>query len=176
MAKEVPFTALFLLVKMLDIGLTTVYFIVIGLVAAKLFDMAYGKFNKEDYKHVSKVRLFLEIAFHIFLIGIAAYVLRNVVGFIPFPLEGVAGFQHKRLKELGGGAAMPFILYFLQDNLHDKTAYFAESVFGINPKDSASAELVMPGTAPAAQKEPVEIEGEEEFAAAPVPAATAPSL
>jgi len=142
MPREVPFTATFLGVKLLDIGLTTTYFFVIGLVCAKLFDLVYGKFKKEDYKNVSKAMLLLDILAHLFLIGIAAYVLRNIVGLIPFPLNGVAGFDHKRLKELSGGTVLAMILLFFQQNLRDKINYFAESVLEIQavPKTAESVE------------------------------------
>jgi hypothetical protein len=131
MPREVPFTPLFLGVKLLDIGLTTTYFFVIGLLCAKLFDLVYGKFKKKDYKDISKPVLLLDILSHLFLIGIAAYVLRNIVGLIPFPLNGVAGFDHKRLKELSGGTVLAMILLFFQQNLRDKINYFAETVFDI---------------------------------------------
>ena len=144
MAREVPFTAAFLSVKLLDIGLTTMYFFVIGLVAAKIFDIVYGKFKVEDYKKINKGLLFLDILFHMFLVGITAYALRNVIGLIPFPLEGVAGFEHKRLKELSGGTALSLILLFFQDNLRDKVTYFADSVFGISPDDAKTAADVDP--------------------------------
>jgi hypothetical protein len=143
MPREVPFTPTFLAVKLLDIGLTTTYFFVIGLVFAKLFDLLYGKFKKEDYKNVSKPVLFVDILAHLFLIGITAYILRNMIGLIPFPLDGVAGFQHKRLKELSGGTVLAMILLFFQQNLRDKISYFAESVLGIQavPKNTEETDV-----------------------------------
>ena len=143
MPREVPFTPTFLAVKLLDIGLTTTYFFVIGLVCAKLFDVVYGKFKKEDYKNVSKPVLFVDILAHLFLIGITAYILRNMIGLIPFPLDGVAGFQHKRLKELSGGTVLAMILLFFQQNLRDKISYFAESVLGIQavPKNTEETDV-----------------------------------
>ena len=146
MPREVPFTATFLGVKLLDIGLTTTYFFVIGLAAAKVFDAIYGKFKREDYKKMNKGLLFLDIVFHMFLVGITAYALRNVIGLIPFPLEGVAGFEHKRLKELSGGTALSLILLFFQDNLRDKVSYFADSVFGI--KQDATQKIGNANTEP----------------------------
>ena len=143
MPREVPFTPLFLAVKLTDIGLTTTYFFVVGLVFAKLFDIVYGEFKEEDYKKISKPVLLLDILFHLFLIGIAAYVLRNIVGLIPFPLEGVAGFQHKRLKELSGGTVLAMVLLFFQRNLREKITYFANSVFGIKV-DKEAEELEPP--------------------------------
>jgi len=144
MPREVPFTAAFLGVKLLDIGLTTTYFFVIGLAAAKVFDLVYGKFKRDDYKKMNKGVLFLDIVFHMFLVGITAYALRNIIGLIPFPLEGVAGFEHKRLKELSGGTALSLILLFFQDNLRDKITYFADSVFGIRPDETKKSADIDP--------------------------------
>ena len=142
MPREVPFTPLFLGVKLLDIGLTTTYFFVIGLLCAKVFDLVYGKFKKKDYKDIRKPVLLLDILSHLFLIGIAAYVLRNIVGLIPFPWNGIAGFDHKRLKELSGGTVLAMILLFFQQNLRDKINYFAETVFDIRepPKTAETIE------------------------------------
>lgn len=148
MPREVPFTAAFLGVKLLDIGLTTTYFFAIGLAAAKVFDLFYGKFKRDDYKKINKFVLLLDILFHMFLVGITAYMLRNIVALIPFPLEGVAGFEHKRLKELSGGTALSLILLFFQDNLRDKVAYFADSVLGIKPDETKkSADIDPPDAA-----------------------------
>ncbi len=131
MASDPPFTPLFLAVKLLDIGLVTTYFFVFGIVIAKLFDLFYGKFNKEDYDKKSQILVFLEIVLHLFLIGVVAYALRNLVGFIPFPLEGVAGFRHERLKELEGGHVLALVMVLFQKNLLKKISYFADRVFGI---------------------------------------------
>jgi hypothetical protein len=43
-------------------------------------------------------------------------------------LEGVAGYQHHRLKELGGGAILTFMIFMFQDNLTDKVKIYARRV------------------------------------------------
>ena len=129
--KNVPFTPLFLAVKLADIGLVTVYYFVFGITVAKLFDIVYGQFRPENYEKVGTFKLFLEIVLHLFLIGIVAYALRNIVSAIPFPLEGVAGFRHERLKELEGGHVLAIVLVLFQKNLIDKIKYFANRVLGI---------------------------------------------
>lgn len=134
MAKEVPYTLQFLGVKLLDIGLVSVYFFVIGIAVAKVFDYVYGDFHKEKYKKHSKLRLFFEIVLHLFLLGVVAYLLRNIVERIPFPLDGVAGFDHELLKELEGGHMMAVVMILFQKNLQDKIVYFVKSVFGIEVK------------------------------------------
>ena len=132
MPSEVPFTATFLAVKLLDIGLVTTYYFVIGVLFAKLFDKFYGTFDSEDYKHVGNARLLGEILLHLFILGIVAYALRNIVELIPFPLEGVAGFRHERLKELEGGHILAIVLILFQKNLMSKVKFFVERTFGID--------------------------------------------
>jgi len=134
MSKEAPYTLQFLGVKLLDIGLVSVYFFVIGIAVAKVFDYIYGDFDKEKYEKHSKLRLFFEIVLHLFLLGVVAYLLRNIVERIPFPLDGLAGFDHGRLKELEGGHVMAIVMILFQKNLQDKIAYFVKSVFGITVK------------------------------------------
>jgi hypothetical protein len=127
----VPFTPAFLGVKLLDIGYVTFLFFIFGLVFAKGFDLLYGKFNKDIYKKETKWKLFVEILIHVFAIGVVAYILRNVVEMIPFPLDGVAGFRHSMLKELEGGHIMTIVLILFQKNLEEKVKYFGESLLEI---------------------------------------------
>jgi hypothetical protein len=129
---KVPFTPLFLTAKLIDIGLVTVYFFTLGLLFAKLFDAAYGDFEKEKYEKHPTALLFAEIVLHLFLIGVVAYLLRNLVQLIPYPLEGMGGFRHERLKELEGGHVLSIVMIFFQKNLLDKLKYFAKRVFGIS--------------------------------------------
>lgn len=117
---------------MLDIGLVTAYFFTIGVVFAKIFDKVYGKFDPEKYKKDSPLMIFFEIVFHLFMIGVVAYLLRNIVEAIPFPFEGAFGFEHDRLKELEGGVVLHTVLILFQRNLHDKIVYFADRVAGIH--------------------------------------------
>ena len=126
-----PFTLAFLGVKLVDIGYVTFLFFMFGLVFAKGFDLLYGKFNKDKYKKEPTWKLLVEILLHVFAIGVVAYILRNVVELIPFPLEGVAGFRHSMLKELEGGHVMTIVLILFQKNLEEKVKYFGESVLEI---------------------------------------------
>jgi hypothetical protein len=132
MPKDAAFTPAFVAVKLLDIGLVTIYFFVLGLAAAKGFDAVMGEFKEENFDEVPLWKLFLQIVAQLFALGIIAYVLRNVVKLIPFPLDGVAGFQHERLKELDGGEVMALVLILFQRNLIDKVLYFVKRVLAIN--------------------------------------------
>ena len=131
MPKEAAYTPLFVAVKLLDIGLVTIYFFVFGLAAAKAFDAVMGEFKEDNFDEVPIWKLFLQIIAQLFALGIIAYVLRNVVKLIPFPFNGVAGFQHDRLKELDGGEVMALVLILFQRNLIDKVLYFVKRVLQI---------------------------------------------
>lgn len=134
MPSDPPFTALFLAVKLTDIGLTTIYFFVVGILMAKAFDSIYGDFSAKAYDDKSSVAISLEIILHLFLIGVVAYALRNLVQLVPFPLDGVAGFKHRRLKELEGGYALSLVLVLFQKNLMSKISYFGKRVLNIDIK------------------------------------------
>ena len=126
-----PYTPTFVTVKLIDIGVTYTYFFVIGLITAKLFDFIYFDLLKEhekDWKTYPIGLFTLNILFHFFLIGVSVYFIRNFVQLIPYPLEGVAGYQHHRLKELGGGAILTFMIFMFQDNLTDKVKIYARRV------------------------------------------------
>jgi hypothetical protein len=128
-------------VKLIDIGITYTYFFILGLVMAKVFDYVYIKRlheDKTDWKTYPISLFTLNLLLHFFLIGVSVYFIRNVVQLIPYPLEGVAGYQHHRLKELGGGAILTFMIFLFQENLSDKVHIYAKRVIGaydVNAKE-----------------------------------------
>ena len=140
MRDDASYTGTFLAVKLLDIGLVTVYFFLIGITAAKWFDYMNGDLDVSKYEEKHSFIIFLDIIMQLFILGVFAYVLRNIVEMIPFPFEGVAGFHHHRLKELHGGPALEFILLFFQQNLRKKIALFAQKVFGFKSTELPSIE------------------------------------
>ncbi len=127
------YTLPFLVAKTSGIAyVTTIYFFV-GMLVAKGFDFVYGDFRKEDYIKDGKVRkiyLTFQLILHIIVYSIVFYILRNVVERIPFPLEGLGGYEHHRLKELEGGPVMEFVGLLFQKNLKEKVALFMSDVVG----------------------------------------------
>lgn len=109
-------------IKMLDIGiLTTIYFI-LGYFISWGVNKIYYDFNPNE--HRNKIVIFLEICMQIFVIGVLIYIIRNIVQFIPFPLEGFYGYQHSRVKELSsGGIAISFGVFYAQENIKQKLNY-----------------------------------------------------
>jgi len=131
------------LIKFLDIGYLTVIYFAIGITIAKTIDKFVGPFNKENEDKKSLFRLSIEIIIFTSFLGILIYLIRNLVEFIPFPLEGYYGFQHLKVKEVSGGIVIGLSLLFFQKTLKDKINYtysripFFENVqFFSNPTPS----------------------------------------
>jgi hypothetical protein len=129
------YNPLFLSVKVTGIAYVTLLYFVFGLMIAKGFDTLYGTFDKNKYKsdsaNESLFWLVLDIVSHIVFLAVVLYILRNIVERIPFPLEGVGGYKHRRLKELSSGPVMDVVSLFFQQNLTKKIQYFMKLVFPV---------------------------------------------
>lgn len=95
-------------IKMIDIGFLTALYFVLGMIVSALFDNLYGPFDEAAEEAKSTFRLWGEIILQLALVGIAVYLLRNLVEMIPFPLDGFFGFEHQNVKELSGGIVLTF--------------------------------------------------------------------
>jgi hypothetical protein len=115
--------------KLLDITMITIAFSILCIGFSKWLDVKIGKFDKEDADNKKTIKIFLEILANISIIAIAGYIARNIVGYIPFPFDGLYGYQHSRVKELGGGTVFGFTLFLYQTNLRQKIDYFINRVF-----------------------------------------------
>lgn len=87
-------------IKILDIGFITAIYLTLGIVLAKLCDRILGEFDEEKEDKKPLWLVLTELFFHLWFIGVVIYVVRNVVPLIPFPLHGVYGYDHFRVKEL----------------------------------------------------------------------------
>ena len=118
-------------IKIIDIAYVTIIYVTITILFSVYLDKLIGKFNKKDTDKKSTVRIIAEIYGNFAIIAISGYIIRNVVELFPFPLDGAYGFDHKKIKELGGGLIAGFAIFFYQKNLRDKIDYlFNERIFG----------------------------------------------
>jgi hypothetical protein len=109
-------------IKMLDIGILTVIYFTLGYLLSWSINKLYYPFDINETH--SKILIFLEICTQIFVIGVLIYIIRNIVQIIPFPLEGIYGYQHSRVKELNsGGIAISFGVFYAQENIKEKLYY-----------------------------------------------------
>ena len=113
-------------IKMLDIGYITIVYFIVGFLISfyinKMFDEFIPNDNSSNKPH--KILLFLDVILQLFLIGILFYIIRNIIELIPFPLNGVYGYDHSIVKELrSGGVSLGFGIFYAQINLKDKLSY-----------------------------------------------------
>ena len=115
-------------IKILDIGyITTIYFI-LGLILAKICDKKLGKF---DEKKASKKTIFqhiFELILYLWFIGVVIYIIRNLVPLIPFPLEGVYGFKHLKVKELTSATVFSISFMYFQVYYQNKIKYIFSKI------------------------------------------------
>ena len=100
-------------IKILDIGYITAVYFALGLVCATIFDNYLGKFDEKKENKKTLLRSTLELLLHLWITGVIIYIVRNIIPMIPFPLEGIYGFEHRRVKEVSsaGMFAVAFLLF-----------------------------------------------------------------
>ncbi len=109
-------------IKMLDIGIITTIYFIIGYFVSWGVNKLYYNFDQNERR--KKIVIFLEICMQIFVIGILIYIIRNIVQLVPCPFEGFYGYQHSRVKELSsGGIAISFGVFYAQENIKAKLNY-----------------------------------------------------
>jgi hypothetical protein len=123
------------LVKILDIGYISVIYFILGLIISRLFDKYYGKFDKKNYDNKSIYTVGTELVVLIWIIGIVIYIVRNLAQLIPSPFDGINGFKHNLVKELGSAAVFTMIVMSYTYYFKNKLEYFNQRLnkeFSIN--------------------------------------------
>ena len=115
-------------IKLLDIGYINVLYVFIALMFAKLTDTIMGQFDSAMESKKSKFRLTIELILALWMYGIIIYIARNVVGIMPFPLDGYEGFEHRRVKELGSATAFTFTYVLFSDYIKTKISFYYNTI------------------------------------------------
>jgi len=116
-------------IKIIDIGYISVLYIAIAVISAKATDRVLGKVDPMFEITKSKWRLTAEVIFVIWLFGILFYMIRNLVPLIPFPLDGIAGFSHARMKELTSSQVFSLLYLYFCNYFNNKLTFFYGGVF-----------------------------------------------
>lgn len=115
-------------IKMLDIGYIAALYFLLAFGIAVVMDRILGPYDTLAAEKRSTARLLAEAVVHIWVSGVIIYIARNLVELVPFPLDGVYGFEHKRVKELTNGAVFTFIFLFFSYNLRKRLEYLYQRV------------------------------------------------
>ena len=116
-------------IKVIDLIYITILYFFIGFMLAFFLDLCSEKIYGYEYDSKSTIRLIGEVVTQVASVTVMAYILRNLVQLIPFPLEGVYGFEHLRVREVSSGALITtFGTIFFYD-LQNKLYYIRERSF-----------------------------------------------
>jgi len=115
-------------VKIIDIAYVAAIYLTLGAILSISIDRQLGKFDSEEADEKSTAQLYGEVLLHFASIGILMYVVRNIVEWIPFPLNGLYGYDHMRLNELRNAGLFGVIFFLFQNNLRDKLIYISKRV------------------------------------------------
>ena len=115
-------------IKIIDIAYVAAIYLTLGAVLSITIDRQLGKFDPEEADKKSTAQLYGEVLLHFASIGILMYIVRNVVEWIPFPLNGVYGYDHMRLNELRNAGLFGVIFFLFQNNLKEKLVYLSKRV------------------------------------------------
>ena len=114
-------------IKIIDIGYITTLYFLSGYLISYHVNFIYGTFDPATDHNI--VKLVAEICMQLFVIGVIVYVLRKLIPLIPFPLNGIWGFEHSRVKELtSGGVSLSFGVFQAQIILKDKIEYLLKKL------------------------------------------------
>jgi len=119
--------------KIADIGYITILQFSLALFLAKqcdkLFDYMFGTQTDSTASNKNTAKQFLEAFAMLWIIGIVIYIARNIIGFIPSPLHGMAGFDHYRVRELYNMPIFIFVFLMFQTHLTNKLKYYYKYLF-----------------------------------------------
>ena len=106
--------------KLLDLGyIGTIHFLV-GFCIARILDNLFGSLNVEEEKAKSTERVVFEVILLLWMNAILLYISKNLLELVPFPFDGVGGFEHARVSDLKSAPLLAFSLLYYQTNLQDK--------------------------------------------------------
>lgn len=95
-------------IKVIDIAFTTNIVFFLAFSASFGIHCVVAQPKSTHIKNIHTVELVARLVATISLLSIAVWMVRNVTQRVPFPLDGVCGYRHAMLKELGGGAIVAF--------------------------------------------------------------------
>ena len=108
------------IIKIFDIAYIFSFYALAGFFCSIFINKIFPIYTKEKYKKYSRGKLIAEICIQFATIGVMVYLIKNLFQLIPFPLDGVHGYHHGKVKELESAFPLIYTILFFQDHLKDK--------------------------------------------------------
>jgi hypothetical protein len=110
-------------IKIIDIGYITAVYFTLGIIMATLSDKYFGVFNEKEEKKKPIGQSVIELLLYLWLFGVIIYIVRNVIPLIPFPLNGIYGFDHLKVKEVTSAGMFTIAFLLFQKHYQAKLKY-----------------------------------------------------
>ena len=127
-SQPISHTILMRSIKIIDIGYIAVLYTTLALFFAKVTDKTLGKFDSTKESKKSKLQITIEMIGLLWLFGVLMYIARNIVGIIPFPLDGYQGFEHSKVKEVNVPIIFSFVYMLFGEHIKSKIIYFYNTI------------------------------------------------
>lgn len=114
----------FLSIKLFAITYYSILYFILGFLSSVLLNYIIPVFQNTiqvTTSFITLIKLIIEIFFNFAAIGIMFFFIRKIIkNYIPFPFNGVYGFQKSFLKEIQGGVIIAPIIMIFQTKLLSK--------------------------------------------------------
>ena len=112
-----------IIIKLIAMSYVIFFHFFIGVFISRLIDKIIPNIKKDINGNIleSKLKTFSLMYLNMILIVVAMYLFRNIVERIPFPLNGLYGYDHSRLKERTSLALTGFFIMYYQTQLRNRS-------------------------------------------------------
>jgi hypothetical protein len=114
------------IIKIIDIAYIFSFYAAAGFFLSILLDKIFPKFVETEYINKSTKKIILNICIQFAVIGIIVYIVKNTFELIPFPLNGIYGYEHNKVKELKEALPLIYTILYFQYSLRDKLLFVAK--------------------------------------------------
>ena len=113
-------------IKIIDIMYIFGFYAAAGFFISIFLNKLFPEFDKNIYSKKSTGKIIINICIQFAVIGIIVYIIKNLFELIPFPLDGIYGYNHKKVKELKEALPLIYVILYFQYSLRDKLLFVAK--------------------------------------------------
>jgi hypothetical protein len=107
-------------IKILDMGYSSGFYLLSAILCVTIINKITPKYDEKEEEKKRTTKLLFDILLNIWIIAIFAYIVRNIFHIIPWPLEGVYGYQHMRVKEVANSAVFVSFMVIFDKHLQSR--------------------------------------------------------
>lgn len=118
-------------IKIFDIGYSTAVYFISALGCILVLQWIMGDLPLERVRAMPTHRIVGRIISRMWLAAVLAYIVRNIFHLIPFPLNGVRGYNHLKTKEVINSAIFFAGMVTFDTNLQKEVGVLRERIGGV---------------------------------------------